>query len=166
LKLSLKYNNLSVLQNFKEFVEETLKQYPDSYVGTNSLQVFFTYEDSRVNESFIKQQHDKGIPWELTIVSGNLRFVVTIDPKSNDFKKGLNNFSFERHVRSQLGNVSVPWDTTYSKLTACFEYPKELEEKLRPYPTGKELEFELESEAISEPKKFNEKSVDGNKPKV
>ena len=156
MKITLKYPNTNTLQNFNRFVEETLRQYPDSYVGTNSIQVFFTYEDPRVNESFIKKQHDAGVPWELAVVSGNLRFVVTVDPNSNDFKKGLNNFSFERHLRGgQLGAVSVPWDSVNSKLTAFFEYPKGLVEQLRPYPTGKELEFELESEPILDPKKFS-----------
>ena len=57
---------------------------------------------------------------------------------------------FDKAVKKQLGNrVYVCGDY----LCLYFDYPKELAAMLRPFPTVKQLEFDLESSLPDEKKK-------------
>jgi hypothetical protein len=57
--------------------------------------------------------------------------------------------AFDRAVKRQLGN-NVYVGT--NSLCFYFEYPKELCEMLRPFPSQKQMEFELESSCPDEKK--------------
>lgn len=137
--------------SFDLFRESVYAQYPNCWVGSDSMVLFFKYQNlldgTPVTESTFKNNYANGVTWTVTLFSSpGVVFTATVDPKNPCFKKkGLNVYTLEQCLQDQLGKVSIGWETQHSSLGAFFPYPKELVEMLRPYPQTKKYEFTLES---------------------